>query len=99
MTILYVTYTGNAETRFDRQYYVARHLPLVMQAWGPHGLETCVAFFPGGTAAGTIAIAECRFRDEASLQAAFGSSESAHVMADINNFTNVEPSRSRVVPL
>jgi len=99
MTILHVTYAGDAGTRFDRDYYVARHLPLVMEAWGQHGLESCVAFFPAVTRAGTIAIAECRFRDEASLQAALGSSETARVMADINNFTDVEPSRSRVVPL
>ena len=69
MTILYVAYRGDAEIRFDRDYYVAIHIPLVMEAWEPHGLESCEAFFPAGHGAGTIAIAECRFRDEASLQA------------------------------
>jgi hypothetical protein len=57
------------------------------------------AFFPAGSGAGTVAIAECRFRDEAALQAALGSPESARVMADIANFTDVEPSRSRAVPI
>jgi len=99
MTILYVTYAGDAGTRFDREYYVTQHLPLVMEAWGRYGLESCAAFFPAGSGAGTVAIAECRFRDEASLQAAFNSPESARVMADIRNFTDVEPSRSRAVPI
>lgn len=35
MTILYVTYPGDTATRFDRDYYLARHVPLVMRAWGP----------------------------------------------------------------
>jgi uncharacterized protein (TIGR02118 family) len=95
MTILYVAYRGDAETRFDRDYYVGIHIPLVMEAWEPHGLESCAAFFPAGHGAGTIAIAECRFRDKASLQAAFDCSETARVMADVSNFTDVEPSRLR----
>jgi uncharacterized protein (TIGR02118 family) len=95
MTILYVSYHGDARTRFDRDYYVATHIPLVMEAWTRHGLENCAAFFPASNGAGTIAIAECRFRDEACLQAAFASPETARVMADISNFTDVEPSRRR----
>ncbi len=31
MTIVYVTYAGDAATRFDREYYVAHHLPLVLR--------------------------------------------------------------------
>lgn len=46
MTIVYVAYAGDAATRFHRDYYVAHHLPLVMEAWGRHGLESCSAFFP-----------------------------------------------------
>jgi len=99
MTIIYVSYTGDAETRFDRDYYVAIHVPLVMEAWTRHGLERCAAFFPAGNGAGTIAIAECHFRDDAAVLAAFGSSETSGVMADIVNFTDVAPSRSRAVPL
>lgn len=64
MTTMYVTYPGDAATRFDRDYYVAQHLPLVMECWAPYGLQSCGAFFPSGDGAGTIAIAiaECKFR-------------------------------------
>jgi len=99
MTIVYVTYAGNAATRFDRGYYVAHHLPLVMEAWGRHGLESCSAFFPAESDAKTIAIAECRFRDDGAVQSAFGSLETPRVMADIVNFTDVTPERSRVMPM
>ncbi len=32
MTTMYVTYPGEAGTRFDRDYYVRTHLRLVMEA-------------------------------------------------------------------
>lgn len=99
MTIVYVTYTGDAATRFDREYYVAHHLPLVMEAWGRHGLESCSAFFPADPDAKTIAIAECWFRDDAAVDAAFGSPETPRVMADLANFTDVAAERSRAVPM
>ncbi len=45
MTLLFVTYAGDFGTRFDRDYYVANHLPLVLETWEPHGLKTIAAFF------------------------------------------------------
>ena len=98
MTNLFVTYPGDAGTRFDREYYVGVHLPLVREAWGPHGLETIAAFFPAGEGAGTIAACVCGFRDEAALRAAVGSAQTPRVLADVKHFTDAEPSRSRAVP-
>jgi uncharacterized protein (TIGR02118 family) len=97
--IVYVTYQGTPETRFDRSYYVNRHLPLVMRAWQQYGLESVAALFPAVEQAGTIAICECRFRDEAAVTAAFGSPETPEVMADVPRFTEVEPARARAVSL
>ena len=99
MTTLYVTYPGDAGTRFDRQRYVAHHLPLVMQAWGPHGLLSCSAFFPAEEGDGTIAIAECKFRDKAALQAALASPETPRVMADVPGFTDAKPVQARAAPV
>lgn len=96
---MYVTYQGTPETRFDRDYYVRQHLPLVMTAWRPHGLESVAAFFPAVTAAGTIAICECRFRDASSIDACFASPATPAVMSDIPRFTDAAPARARVVPL
>ena len=99
MTTLFVTYPGDAQTRFDREYYVRHHLPLVKEAWGPHGLETVAAFFPTGDGAGTIAVCVCGFRDGAAMQAAVGSAQTPRVMADVEHFTDAKPSQSRAVPL
>ena len=94
MTTLYVTYPGDAGTRFDRDYYVQHHLPLVVACWGPLGLESCAAFWPADADAGTIAIAECRFRDEASMRTALASPETPRVMADVPRFTEAKPAQS-----
>ncbi len=99
MTTVFVTYPGDSRTRFDRDYYVSTHLPLVRQAWGPYGLESCAAFFPAGDGAGTIAVAVCSFRDAAALQAALGAPETARVMADVATFTDATPSQSRAAAL
>ena len=96
---VYVTYQGTPETRFDRDYYVRHHLPLVMKAWRPYGLESVAAFFPAIAAAGTIAICECRFRGEAAVDAAFGSPATPGVRNDVPRFTDAAPARARAVPL
>ncbi|MHC1481292.1 EthD family reductase [Frateuria aurantia] len=94
--IMYVTYEGTSGSRFDRHYYVEKHLPLVMRAWQRHGLESATAFFPSDTEAGTLVICECRFRDEAAIEAALGSPQTPQVMADIAAFTELAPKRMRL---
>ena len=97
--LVYVTYQGTVETRFDRAYYVSQHLPRVMEAWRQYGLESVAAFFPGADHTGTIAICECRFASEAAMRTSFSSPESVAVMADIVQFTDVQPARFRAMPL
>ncbi len=99
MAMLFVTYAGDAGTRFDRDYYVAHHLPLVLEVWKPHGLKTLAAFFPAGDGAGTIAVCVCGFQDEAAIGTALGSPQTKRVMADVEHFTDVKPTQSRAVPL
>ena len=99
MTTVFVTYPGDASTPFDRDYYTRVHVPPVMQAWGPHGLKSCTAFFPAIEGGGTIAVAVCKFRDEAALQASLASPDTPRVMADVAKFTTAKPSQSRARPL
>lgn len=96
---IHVTYHGDAGARFDRAYYVDHHLPLVMRHWQPHGLLGIAAFFPAQARDGTLAICECRFRDEAALRVALASPGTPAVMADLPNFTDLAPRRSRAMPL
>lgn len=95
--VIYVTYVGTPETRFDRAYYVEQHLPLVSEAWHAYGLKSVAAFYPAVSGRGTIAICECRFRDEDAMQAAFAATETAGVMDDVQHFTDAAPIRLRAV--
>ena len=97
--VLYVIYRGTPADRFDRVYYVERHLPLVRNAFGAYGLVSLAAFYPAKDTSETVAICECRFTDSASIEVAFSSREVAAVMADVPRFTDLEPLRLRVFPL
>ena len=99
MITMYVTYAGDAQTPFDRDHWINVHMPLVREAWGPHGLVSAAGFFPSGDGGGLIAICPCVFRDEAAMNAALACPETGRVMADVKNVTDVPPSRSQAVPL
>lgn len=88
--LLFVAYPASEGTRFDRDYYVATHLPLVEQLWGPFGLTTAQGFFPreGGP---HEAVAVLSFADEAAIGAALASDATPGVLADLANFTDIEP--------
>jgi uncharacterized protein (TIGR02118 family) len=93
---LFVAYPAGQGKRFDRDYYVATHLPLVEQAWGPFGLTGAQGFFPieGGP---HVAVAVLSFADEAAIGAALGSDATPTVLGDLGNFTDIEPVLSRGV--
>ena len=99
MITMYVTYSGDTDAPFDREYWIDSHLPLVRECWEPHGLVSVAGFFPSGEGKGLVAIAPCVFRDEAALRAALASPESGRIMDDVAHFTSIQPSKSRVVPL
>ncbi len=97
--IVYVTYQGAADSRFDRHYYTSHHLPLVMQAWQQYGLESVSAFFPAHVQTGTLAICECIFRDQQAAEQAFNADDVHGVMQDVAQFTDLIPARTRGVSL
>lgn len=99
MITVYVTYEGAPDARFDRDYWLNHHFPLVRRSWGPLGLEELWAFFPGQEDTKVVAIALCLFRDEASLLAAFAPSASREVMDDVKRFTDILPQQTRAEPL
>ena len=96
---MYVTYAGDADTEFDRDHWINVHLPLVREAWEPHGLLSAAGFFPFGNGGGMIAICPCVFRDEAAMEAALAAPATERVMDDVKKVTAVMPARSRAVPL
>ena len=99
MITMLVTYTGDEKTPFNRDHWINVHFPLVRGCWEPHGLISAGAFFPHGDGAGLIAMAVVNFRDQTAMEAALASPETAKVMADVGNVTDVIPQRSIVKPL
>lgn len=94
-SIVYVTYEGTPDDRFDRAYYSEHHLPLAFRHWGPLGLTRIAVFYPAVAERGTVAIAELHFRDDAAVDAAFASPGTAEVMGDVSKFTDIPPTRLR----
>ena len=99
MITIYVICPGDEGTRFDRDWYVRRHLPLVMACWGPLGTGSCAAFWPADIGAGTIAIAECRFGDDMAMRAALASLETPGMITDIACFTDAKPAQNLAGPI
>lgn len=98
MTML-VSYLGNARSRFDREYYVTHHLPLVTRSWQRYGLQEVEAYFgcdvgDGGRA---VAICLCHFDDHDAIERALSAPESEAVMHDVAAFTDIEPSRTVMI--
>ncbi|HEY0269541.1 MAG TPA: EthD family reductase [Sphingomonas sp.] len=97
MSRLFVTYSASPGARFDRDYYVTRHLPLVEEHWGPAGLTSAQAYFPATPAATEIAIAVLTFADDASIDRALASPATPIVLGDLVNFTDIAPEMSRAI--
>ncbi|MBY0581952.1 MAG: EthD family reductase [Sphingomonas sp.] len=97
MIVVSVMYGTQPDGHFDWDYYNAKHIPLVRDAYGPTGLETIQVLkgmdIPGGGPARYVAIALLGFTDMAAVQASMGGVRTAEVMGDIANFTNIEPLR------
>ena len=99
MITMLVTYAGDEPTPFDREHWINVHFPLVRESWGPYGLVSAGGFFPQGDGAWLIAVGVVNFRDEAAMEAALNSPNTAQVMADVDIVTAVKPQRGIVKPL
>ncbi len=91
MTNLFVVYPGDAQTPFDRTYYVEQHVPLVERMWSPLGMQSISALFPSDGDRGPICVCICGFFDKAAVQAAIKDPQSRVIMDDIQHFTDSEP--------
>lgn len=93
MTVLRVCYKSGV--RFDRDYYVAKHLPLASAVMGPHGVANVeVATFgpnPDGSAPPYQVMFSAYFSSAAGLQAAMSSPRIGEVLGDIANYYDGMP--------
>jgi uncharacterized protein (TIGR02118 family) len=92
MANLVVSYPLNEGATFDADYYRDTHIPLVEASWGECGMTGAEILWPADAAQPAAAMVVLRFRDAAAIDAAMASPVTAAVMADIANFTNIQPS-------
>ena len=95
MIVVSVLYPkSGAGGRFDRDYYLQTHIPLVKERWTGMGLENVQLLRALGTPDGSESpyqvVALLSFRSIEDFQAA-AAAHAPEIFADIPNFTDVQP--------
>lgn len=89
-----VMYPNAPDARFDMNYYVTRHLPMVRDKCAPEcrsiAAEGGLAGGKPGSQAPYIAVGHLTFDSVAAFQKAFGPN-ATEIAADIPNYTNTQP--------
>jgi uncharacterized protein (TIGR02118 family) len=89
-----VLYPAGETTKFDMDYYCKSHMPMVQQKLGAACKSTAVEQGLGGAAPGApptyAAMGHLYFDSVEAFQAAF-TPHAAAIMADIPNYTNIQP--------
>lgn len=89
-----VYYPNSAGVKFDMDYYVSKHLPMVQKKLGAVlkgvAAEQGIAGGAPGTPAPYIAVGYLMFDSVEAFQSAFAPHADA-IMADVPNYTNVQP--------
>ena len=93
--MIYVSfiYADKSGARFDEDYYLKKHLPRVRDLWNGRGLMelTPLVRLRDNPSAGPYrAISMLKFSSEAAYNEALANG-GAELIADIKNFTNIEP--------
>jgi uncharacterized protein (TIGR02118 family) len=95
MTRVIVTYPTTAGAKFDLDYYMSKHMPMVSQKLTPHGLTRwSVSKGVSGGAPGLPApvsiTATLEFSSIDQVLAGMGA-EGAAIMGDVKNYTDIPP--------
>lgn len=93
MILVTVMYPAGSETRFDLDYYLSKHMPLVRERWTPHGLRQAQVIKGVGQADGSAPayqmMALLTFNSLDDFKAA-GKAHAREIFADIPNFTDAQ---------
>ncbi len=89
-----VLYPNSSEARFDMNYYLGKHMPLVREKSGStcRGMTVDLGLAGGapGSPAAYVAMGHILYDSVEAFQAVFAQHGPA-LLADIPNFTNVQP--------
>lgn len=91
MTTFVVTYPAQDGARFDADYYIATHVPLVREKWAQYGMIAITEHIADEPEPAYLMIAVLEFGSGAALDSALGSPEAADVFGDVPNFTSIAP--------
>jgi uncharacterized protein (TIGR02118 family) len=86
MIRLSVFYPKTEGADFDHEYYRDKHVPLAVKAWGLSGAE-----IDKGLDGPYVAAVHFTFESMEAMGAAMGSSSTGDVMADVANYTTIQP--------
>jgi uncharacterized protein (TIGR02118 family) len=91
--MILVTVMYPAGEKFDTDYYLKTHMPLVKDRWGPHGLKSAQAIKgmakPDGSVPDYQMMALLTFGSMDDFKAA-GKAHGKEIFADIPNFTKAQ---------
>lgn len=89
-----VLYPYTADCKFDMNYYLTRHMPMVREKLGPAcknmAVEEGIAGGAPGSPATYVAMGHLYFDSADAFQAAFGP-HAPEILGDIPNYTNTQP--------
>lgn len=83
LSVLYPTTEG---ATFDHDYYRDKHVPLAVKTWGLKGAE-----IDKGIDGPYVAAVHFTFDSMDALGAAMGSADTGAVIADVANYTTIQP--------
>ena len=86
MIRLSVFYPNGEGSNFDHDYYRSTHVPMALKAWGLPSAE-----IDKGMDGPYVAGVHFRFESQEAVAAAMGAPETGEVLADLANFTNIQP--------
>jgi uncharacterized protein (TIGR02118 family) len=94
MIVATVMYPKSEHSRFDFDYYLTKHIPLLKERLEPLGLKGVRLMHGTGMSDGSSpvfeVVAELEFSSLEALRDAFAR-HGGELMADIPNYTNVQP--------
>lgn len=90
-----VSYPNKPGARFDEEYYLTSHCPMVAKKLGPHGMtgwavDRGMAALAPGQPADDLIQAQLIFDTVEGLRAGLAA-EGAAILADIPNYTDLQP--------
>ena len=89
-----VFYPNSAGCKFDMNYYLTKHMPMVQQKLGAAcksiAVEQGIAGGAPGAPATFVAMGHLYFDSTDAFQSAFGP-HAQEILADIPNYTNIQP--------